>query len=91
MPGQESRSRMVFSADTKRVIAALSKVAAIWQERVYGGEWIPPEGSPFPWAQVRLSLAALLPGMRAARGWVERASGARPQFWGGRSIRDSIG
>lgn len=77
-PGQESRSRLVFSANTEQAITALLKVAAIWQQRL-GGGWMPPAGPDFPWDQVRLSLAALLPGMRSARGWVERASlGAPP-------------
>lgn len=68
---------MVFGANTERAIAALSKVASIWQARL-DGDWVPPAGSPFPWAQVRLSLAALLPGMRDARGWVERATLGAP-------------
>lgn len=42
--------------------AALAAAAALWRCRLAAG-WTPPPGSAFPWAQVRLSLDALLPGM----------------------------
>ncbi|MBC8137843.1 MAG: hypothetical protein H8F28_18345 [Fibrella sp.] len=48
-------------------------MATIWQKRLDSG-WTPPQGSGFPWDQVRLSLAALLPGMRSAQKWVERVT-----------------
>lgn len=73
---------MGFSADTERVIAVLAQVAAIWQERL-DGNWAPPAESAFPWAQVRLSLGALLPGMRDARTWVERKWGSPPVLGAG--------
>ena len=66
-----------MTENTNAAIAALSRVAAIWQARL-NDAWTPPPGSPFPWAQVRLSLSALLPGMRDAGEWVRRAASLSP-------------
>lgn len=66
------KRKMFLETNIDRAVTALGKMAVIWQERL-DGDWMPPEGSGFPWVQVRLSLAALLPGMHSARGWVERA------------------
>ena len=67
---------MLRETRTAPVVAALAKLAALWQTRL-DTFWTPPAASAFPetfpWAQVRLSLSALLPGMRGAGAWVERA------------------
>lgn len=39
--------------------AAFQAVLALWRERLSSG-WMPPASSGFPWAQVKLSLAALV-------------------------------
>ncbi|MBC8139898.1 MAG: hypothetical protein H7Y38_00495, partial [Armatimonadetes bacterium] len=71
--------------NTAQTIAALGKLADLWQSRLDDANgWTPPQGSAFPWAQVRSSLAALLPGMRGAGAWVKRAApnggGASPKI-----------
>ncbi len=67
---------MSFNTDAARTAVALARVAEIWRARLDDG-WMPPDGSAFPWAQVRLSLAALLPGMAGAGGWGHDATDAR--------------
>ncbi len=49
-----------------RVVRAFAAFAGLWERRL-AHTWQPPECSAFPWAQVRLSLAALLPGFRHAQ------------------------
>ena len=49
-----------------RVVRAFAAFAHLWERRL-ADAWLPPEGSAFPWVQVRLSLAALLPGFRHAQ------------------------
>ena len=61
----------------KRAARALKRVGGLWRQRLESG-WIPPDGSPFPWAQVRLSLAALTPGLETAGEWRERAQPRPP-------------
>lgn len=45
----------------ERAVVAFARVEALWRQRL-GGGWVPPDGSPFPWAQVRISLQNLLVG-----------------------------
>src|SRR4051794_20284291 len=66
------RSPRILS-DPARVVAALARMGELW-ERLLASDWTPPEGSSFPWAQVRLSLAALVPGLKTAGEWRERAA-----------------
>ncbi len=61
---------METSPESREAVAALGAAAALWRRRLDSG-WLPPEGSSYPWAQVRLSLAALLPGMANAGAWWE--------------------
>jgi len=49
-----------------RIISAIHRVGEIWESRLCGG-WMPPEETVHPWAQIRLSLAALLPGLKKAQ------------------------
>jgi hypothetical protein len=63
----------------ERVIRALYAAASLWRHRLETG-WEPPEGSSFPWSQVRLSLAALLPGLSEARDWLTRSQGTVTLF-----------
>ena len=59
----------------ERTASALANAAVIWERRLRDG-WAPPAGGAFPWEMMRLSLAALVPGMKASGAWSERA-GAR--------------
>jgi len=54
-----------------RAARALAAAGRLWEARLAEG-WTPPPGSPYPWEQVRLSLAALIPGMKAAGEWLAR-------------------
>ena len=64
---------------SERIIAALARVGDIWESRLApNSDWTPPDGSPFPWAQVRISLAGLVPGLKAAGEWRELGVGCSP-------------
>jgi hypothetical protein len=63
----------------ERVVRAFHAVASLWRHRLEAG-WIPPDDSSFPWAQERLSLAALLPGLSEARDWLKRSNGDDAPF-----------
>ncbi|MBC8104782.1 MAG: hypothetical protein H7Z41_19580 [Cytophagales bacterium] len=65
------------AAHPARVLRAFSALAALWERRLNAG-WTPPAGSSFPWAQVRLSLVALLPGFAEARAWLGKATSPLP-------------
>ena len=53
----------------ERVAAALSRAGALWESRLADGSaWTPPAGSPYPWAQVKISLAGLIPGLKTGFG-----------------------
>lgn len=67
-----------------RAIVALATVGELWEQRRQNG-WMPPDGSPFPWEQVKLSLSALIPGMKTAGEWRERANPT------GRSVEEQKG
>ena len=69
---------MALSENTEQTISALSRLADLWQTRLDDAGWTSPAESGFPWAQVRMSLSALLPGMREARTWVERVGALSP-------------
>jgi hypothetical protein len=69
------------SKEQGRVVRAFSEFAALWERRLTTG-WLPPTDSAFPWAQVRLSLAALLPGFANAAQWLER-TGEASSTWSG--------
>ncbi len=62
------------SGQQERVLRAFSALALLWQERL-DSNWMPPADSAFPWPQVRLSLAALLPGLTNAKNWLARSAG----------------
>ena len=58
----------------ERVVAALARVGEIWAGRVaQDSNWTPPDGSSYPWAQVKISLGGLIPGLKGADEWLERS------------------
>lgn len=61
------------AATSARAVAALARVADLWQRRLETG-WAAPNRSPFPWPMVRVSLEGLLPGLRTAGEWRSRAA-----------------
>jgi hypothetical protein len=60
-----------IDGDGERAARALQAVGRVWERRLNEG-WVPPSGSPFPWQQVRLSLSALIPGLKATDEWLRR-------------------
>ncbi|MDX1930978.1 MAG: acyl-CoA reductase [Capsulimonadales bacterium] len=60
------------------IIGTLASVGEVWEQRLATG-WAPPPGSAFPWTQVRLSLAALIPGLRSAGVGLSSAAGGRKE------------
>ncbi len=58
-----------------RVLRAFATLASLWEARLQA-DWTPPSDSSFPWAQVRLSLSALLLGLARAGEWLSRSGGA---------------
>lgn len=64
------------SGQQERVLHAFAALALLWERRLAGG-WTPPGNSTFPWAQVRLSLTALLPGFAEAGEWLARSGRAQ--------------
>jgi hypothetical protein len=74
---------------SERAARALEAAGALWRRRLEEG-WTPPPGSSFPWAQVRLSLAALVPGLEAAGEWRGRYLTPRPPPRSGAEERPSV-